>query len=494
MDYLDPKKKKQKRARIMFGYGLLGIAMAIATVLLVYVTNGYYVDSSTGEVIQNGLIYVDSKPESAKILLDGVEQGNRTDARLVVPGGMHTIQLQRDGYRPWLRTVSLEGGSLRRLNYARLIPTTLDAVSVQALPILPTMVSESIDKRWLVMGFTDNRLQMQVIDIQSSQFTPQELPLPVGLIKTTLGGTWNVLEWADDNKTFLATYTSTDGAVEYVLINRDKPAESVNVADVIGDVDYDSVSLRDRKKDLLFAYNSIGQTLSKVSVGGTNSEAIASGVIKYTSFGEDVLYVSNDAEDPEKVMVTLRLGEVEFPIRTLTKSDTYLLDMSKIGNAHVIGISSTIENRVIIYDDPIDALTNNGFSKLPVATTVLRIDNPTELSISADSSVISARGGQSVVTHEFEEDRSFSFDLTAVADPSQELRWLDGRHFTIGSAGKQYMIDYDGSNQYELVAGLTTIGSYFGKDLDVMFTFSAGSDEATPAQMVRTSLRTPADR
>src|SRR6056297_3205160 len=101
MDYLDPKKKQSKRAKLLIGYGLIGLLIAMATVVLFSITTGLDVDRSTGRLIQNGLVYVDSKPESARIILNGVEQGNQTDARLIIPEGSYDIQLVRDGYRDW---------------------------------------------------------------------------------------------------------------------------------------------------------------------------------------------------------------------------------------------------------------------------------------------------------------------------------------------------------------------------------------------------------
>jgi flagellar basal body-associated protein FliL len=88
MDYLDPLKKRRKKTKLMIMYVLIGIiAIAIATVVFVYLINGYSIDRQTGEVIQNGLVYLDSKPESAEVYLNGQKQRGRTDARLVLAGG-----------------------------------------------------------------------------------------------------------------------------------------------------------------------------------------------------------------------------------------------------------------------------------------------------------------------------------------------------------------------------------------------------------------------
>jgi len=85
MDYLDPKKKHAHKIRIFVGYGLFAVLIALATLLLVYVADGYYIDRSTGEVIQNGLVYVSSRPGGAEVYLNGEKQRGVTDERLVIP-------------------------------------------------------------------------------------------------------------------------------------------------------------------------------------------------------------------------------------------------------------------------------------------------------------------------------------------------------------------------------------------------------------------------
>lgn len=495
MDYLDPQKKKKKRVKLMVGYGLLGMVIALATLVLVYVTTGYYVDRNTGEVIQNGLIYIDSKPESAKIILNGVEQSSRTSARLVVPENRYTIQLDRSGYRPWSRTIDLEGGSVRRLNYVRLVPNDVETLPVQTLEGQPSVVSQSIDKRWLVFAYNNNPLEMKTVDLVSDSFAVQDIKFPVDLVvSNSLKGAWQIVEWADDNKVFLATYTTEEGT-EYVLINRDKPLESINLSVALEDVPFSELTLRNRKNNLLFAYNQTDKTLSKVRIDGSNLERYAEGVEAFASFGEDVLYVKNMVEDKTKSIAILKQGSDEYPLRELKRTKEYLLDLSKIGSAFVAGVTSAEEDRAFIYYDPIKSFNQDNPPKYPVLAAVLRIADPEELRISQNSSAITVRSGQQFATHEFEEDRTFVFSVGGTINSGQEFRWLDGRHFTISIDGVQYMIDYSGDNQYELVESVKGFGSFFDKNVDFLFTFSAQDKENnTPARMFRTFMRSADDR
>jgi hypothetical protein len=495
MDYLDPNKKKLNSTRLMIGYALLGIAISITTVIVVYLANGYYIDSDTGTVIQNGLIYIDSKPESAEVFLNGNKQRGSTDVRLVVPEGLYNIELKRDGYRQWSRQLQLEGGALRRLTYARMIPTVLDSEVALNLPSLPTMSSQSIDKRWLVLAFTDDPLLMRFIDLEASNLQLENLPLPLGLLNTKEAGVWRVLDWADDNRTFLAEY-KTAKTTEFVLIDRANAVNSKNLGSIFGEGTFSSVSLRNRKKDLLFVHNKATGALFRGNATTASLEPYLNNVIEYTSFGNDsVLYVTGSNVDDSHVKAVLKNGDEEYVLRDINKDDTYLLEMSKLGNSLVMGIGSAAENRVIVYNDPINALKKNDFSEIPVPTTVLRVESPQELTISADSSVILARSGNSFASHEFEADRSYKFESETVLDNPQELRWLDGQHFTVSiDGGMQVIMDFNGSNQFELVKSTTLLGGYFDRNVDLQYTFTPEAVDATPARITRTFLRTPADR
>jgi hypothetical protein len=61
------------------------------------------------------------------------------------------------------------------------------------------------------------------------------------------------------------------------------------------------------------------------------------------------------------------------------------------------------------------------------------------------------------------------------------------------------MMDFDGSNMYELVASMSLLGSVYTNDIENMFTFNpaVAATETTPAvsaSMSVTSLLAPADR
>ncbi len=505
MDYLDPLKKKQKRLRIGIGYVLLGIAITLATIVLVYITSGYYVDEETGQIIQNGLIYVDSKPESAQVTLNGEVQSDRTESRFVVPAGSYDVQLDRDGYRSWSRSLVLDGGSVRRLNYARLVPEDIETSIATSTELAAADSTQSIDKRWIVLASSDPRV-MYSVDLEANDFTTRELRLPTELIPDPADGTWEFIEWADNNRQVLAKYTAPGGTI-FAIINRDVPAESFDVAKQFPDTSFDAVRLRADKRDLVYLHDTKTGVLYRGDTddGQPSIEEVLRNVEAFESFGrEEILYIRRGGGAAELRLANENDTVILKRISDAPEDTKWLLAFSKIGPKYVAGVSHTKDTKVTIYYDPYAAERTNEFIEVPVPTATLRLENPVDLKISTDSSVITARSGTSFVSHEFEEEKSFTFDFDGKVDGKQKFNWVDGRHFTISSSGSQYIVDYDGSNQYELVSSLTALGGYFDKDLDFFFSFEspeAPEEEPTPGddpvpklQLNRSFMRTQADR
>jgi len=473
MDYLDPKKKRQHKIRLLVGYGLFSVAIGIATLLLVYMANGYDVDRSTGQVIQNGLIYLDSRPGGAEIYLNGEKQRGTTDARLVVPAGSYTVDMKRAGYRDWSRKLLLEGGSLRRLSYARLIPEELTTNAVAELRSDPLHASQSIDKQWLVMSYADSPLLLDIINTTQAATTVQPIQIPETIMANAKVGNVEVLEWADDNKTFIATYTVGEN-VEYILVNRENPALSQNLTTLFGDPEL-QIQFQDRKRDKFFAYKPSTQSLFTATINGSvGTVPYVTNVKAFKTFGNDwVLYITSSDKEG-LVDARFKRGDKDILLKQIKTADKYLLQLAKLGNAPVMGISSPVENKATVYNDPEKYLNDNHNVSIPLATTVLRVDNPIDLQISSDSSVIMAYGLNNFAIHEFDEDRSYTFRTETTVDPGQEIRWLDGQHFTFSSNGKQMMMDFDGSNMFELVSSVQNLGSFYTERLDAMYTFTPG--------------------
>ena len=139
MDFLDPVKKRAHTRRLFIGYFLVGVAILMASAILVILSYGYDLDRKTGQVIQNGLIFANAAPDAATIYLNGKENG-QTDKRLTVPAGQYDIEYRRQGYRTWKKQIQLDGSSIERLVYARLFPEKLEQAESTVFDVAPAFL------------------------------------------------------------------------------------------------------------------------------------------------------------------------------------------------------------------------------------------------------------------------------------------------------------------------------------------------------------------
>src|SRR3954463_14418751 len=122
MDFLDPRKKRAHKIRLIVGYFLIAIVIGLSTIILVYGAYGYGINTKTGQIIENGLLFVDSKPGGADIYLNGTKQSGKTAARLVLAAGDYTLSIRKSGYHSWQRSFVLDEHTISRYVYPFLFP------------------------------------------------------------------------------------------------------------------------------------------------------------------------------------------------------------------------------------------------------------------------------------------------------------------------------------------------------------------------------------
>ncbi len=489
MDYLDPAKKRSHRIRLYIGYGLLTIAIAIATVILVYIGNGFYVDRDTGVLIQNGQLFINSDPDGAKIYLNGREQRTKTGGRFVVPSGTYTVTIKREGYRDWTaKDVVLDGGVVERLDYARLIPSTLTPAPQQTFATSPYAVTESINRRYLALFFAATPDSFSVMDLTKPEAVPKVITLPKALyIDPAKIGQLTPTEWAGDDKHFLVKNVFNGELQEYFIVSRETPDDAVNLTRDLRLAGFD-FSLRDRAFDQYYAFNAATKVLDGIDLGEKSLKPVLTDVVDYKAYGDDsLLYVTSTGASEGKMQVRFYTGGKSYLMREVAVSPTYLLSIGRLGSTPVMAIGVPAENKVTILRDPLTYLRANTKQTIPLATTVLQLANPSEVSFSTDQTTVMARSGQNFATHNFDSDRTAKFTLQQPISAAIKVQWIDGKHISAVSGGEAYMFDFNGENVQKLVPSIEGLGSYFDNSYRSLFTFTAGAN-GKPFNVNRSSL------
>lgn len=485
MDFLDPKKRRARNIRLMVGYVLMACALFLASVLLLFIAFGYGINGSTGEVTQNGLVFVDAHPEQARIAINGQDKGT-TDGRFVLEAGTYTLELTRDKYRSWKRSFVLEGGKIVRLVYPFLFPVDLQSRDLLTYTATPDMVTSSPDRRWIVSHTPDALASMQLTDTSTKELRTTTVALPTGLFKGRSGTqTFTYVEWSTDNKHILVKYTFDDG-YDYLIIDRDKPEQSISVSQTFGR-SFTKVTFRDKKPDLLYLYSADGVLISGHTTDKT-TQPVASGVIDFWPYKQDnVLYATNTDAPADKSLIKLKDGTAVYTVREVARADKFMLNMAEFDSDTYVVAGSAADGKVYVYKNPVATLKSTDNKPL-IPMLLMRLDNPQYVSFSANARFIAVQSGATFDVYDLETDNQYKYDTEYKLNPDQEAKWMDGHRLMLVSEDKMRVFDFDGINKQTLVDTKAAFVPLFDRDYNQLFTVSPTVAEKTKTGLVRTDL------
>ncbi|HVC36548.1 MAG TPA: PEGA domain-containing protein [Candidatus Dormibacteraeota bacterium] len=491
MDYLDPQKQLQHRIILFVGYGLMAIAISVATVVLLYLAYGFGIGKN-GTVIQNGLIFVSSTPTPAQIYLNGQLSQSKTDARLVVPAGVYQLQLRRNGYRPWQRAVTLDGGSVQHFDYPFLIPLSLVTQKIEAYATPASFVTQSPDLRWLLVAPSSDGITFDEYDLKSTNPKLAPINIPTTLLtKASTSQSWQVIEWSDDNQHLLLAH-HYDAKTEFIVLDLKNPDQSVNLNKLFG-FEPTAVSLVNKKYDSYYLYNAATQSLETASLQSPAPVAYLEHVLAYKSYGNNTLiYISNDSVISGKVDIKMAVGSNNYLLRSLTAASNYLVNLTQYNGVLYVVAGSPTANKVYIYKDPIGQLTAQP-SQLPQPLRTLQMPADSYLSFSPNARFILTENGSRVAIYDIETSKSYYASLSLPIDsPATNVGWMDGYHLNYVSQGKLVILDYDNTNQQILEDTSPAYSAFFSPDYKYVYSMAPQTGQPS-FSLNQTALRIPAD-
>ena len=472
MDFLDPQKRARHTIIILTGYVLIGVAIIIATIVLLYQAYGFGLNRN-GSVIQNGLLFFSSQPAPADIYINGKLSKSKTNTRLVLPSGIYNIKLDKAGYRPWERTIELDGGRVAHYDYPLLFPKKLVTSKLHGYDAAPSLATQSLDRRWAVVSQAASMTNFDVYDLSNPAKEPTVITLPSDLLtKATTTESWQLSEWADDNQHVVFQH-SYDGKIEYILLNRTAPAESLNLNKTLA-VTPTKLTLNDKKYDQYYLHNSDG-TLQTVSLKAPTAVALLNHVMAYQTYGNNsVLYATDEGAAAGKVAVKFLDNGQTNVVRSLPAGTTYILNLTKYSGTFYFAIGAASENKVYVYKDPIGQI-NAGVVRVPVPAQVLHVDSPNYLGFSSNAQFIVAENGQQFGVYDIENKHGYNYKTSQALDaPQAHASWMDGNRLNYVSGGKLLVFDYDYTNSQTLMAANPVYLPFFAPDYQHLYSLAPG--------------------
>jgi hypothetical protein len=483
MDFLDPEKQKKHAIRIAIGYALIGLTLLLATVILLYRAYGFGIDKE-GRVIQNGLVFVSSRPTGGDLYVNSKKHKDQTNTRMSLPSGQYVMEVKRNGYHSWKRVMTVEGGSVSRFDYPFLFPVSLSSTVTKQYDAAPGLATESPDRRWLLVGVADQN-SFDLFDLDARQPTAKTVAMPTEILaagSNTKG--WELVEWSANNRHAVlkrAYERSGQTAVEYVLFDRQDPALSQNLSVLLGFTPT-TLELRGGAYDQYYLHDQNNGELFTATIKKPTPQPLISNVAAFTAERDMVLYVTTTDAPTGKALVRMQKNdEVPVTLRQVPANTPYLLDMATYDGAPHVAIGAQVENRVHVYRDPMRALNDDPTVPL-VPLQILKVAAPSHVSFSANKRFVVAESGDRFAVYDAETDRGYAYQINMPLDmPQLHATWMDGFRLSYTSGGKLIVFDYDGTNMQTLTPVNPAFVPFFDRDYRSLYSISpTNALSATP--------------
>jgi hypothetical protein len=488
MEYLDPKQKRAHEIKLYVGYALMAVLIIIATIIMAFLSFGFNYDRNSGSVVQNGLMFVDSQPESSKVFINDVDKG-QTDVRLVVPSGKYKIRLEREGYRQWSNEVDIDGGDIARIVYPFLFPSELRTEEASALSSKPVFSSQSPDRNWLIIKYADKLNEFVEFNTAEEVITSKVLSINPSIINQTgKNHIFKEIEWSSDNRHSLIRH-DFDGGFEFFILDRQDVAKSFNLTAKYNNIVAKQIRLRDKKFDKYYILNNINELYSS-EFKKEDLTKVADTVLDFHPHGADiVMYISSIPNVKDKVMVKVAEKEKQYNMRELPTDKKYLLDLAEFdGNWYVV-LGASSEKKVYVYIDPFKDL-KDGDENLPRPQSLLTLDQPIEyLAFSANARFISVQSGSNFSIYDAENVKFYKYNIGLDLPSDYKAKWMDGHRFNIVNKEKVHVFDFDGTNKQELMASYAGVLPFFDRDYNDVFTLSSSLQNKDNSSLFLTPLK-----
>ena len=447
MDFLDPEKIKHHKAILFTGYFFIAILVGLISLMMYYLVYDGYSFNGDGKLIRNGLVFISSQPHPADLYLNGVKNSAQTNKHIFIPEGIYNVTLKRDGYRDWNRSIEVDGGQIAHFDYPLLIPVNLNSTKVDSLTSEPTLFSESIDSKTLLIGSGSNLDQFSTYDISSTS-TPllNKFNIPSNILSKGVTSSYSVVSWSKDNSHVLLSRSYLNKN-EFIVLDINNPNASFNLSSYLNGFKFDQISLKNGQYNQFYLFDSNSQNLYSLNYDSNNINQPSleiSNVLAFTDYtGAGVLYVAKDKNDSSLVDFNIRFEGSDYIVRKLRVGSNYLLADAIYAETPYIVIGEGNSNKVFVYKDPI-AQVRSGNGNDPIPAQVLSVKNPNYVSFSKDFEYVMAENGSQFGVYDILNDHGYNYTSNYPIDGSQgHAEWADKNHISYVSSGKVLIFDYD---------------------------------------------------
>ena len=433
------QSKRRQSLRILISEIVMVLAVVVTVIILAFIVSGYWVNSDF-KIERQGLLQVASIPTGADVKIDGSSSWlQRTNTSKVLKSGTHEVELTKEGYDSWHKTVSIAEGLLYRLNYPRLF---LKDRSIETVANLKEAALATVSPNRELMLVTNSTTEWELIELNNDNITPKPLDIsnyftsvslapgaPVGLFTgTIINASW------DKDCNHILFEVDNGAKIEWVLLDIKNISNSLNLTNSFG-FSFDSIKIIDNSANRLLTLQ--GGNLRQIDVPGRSiSSVIAGGVTSFDYYNNDII-VAKTVEDA-------------FTVEAFKLGDDKVTTLETTTSPAQVAISRFYDDKcfTILIDDTVSVYKANEFEEV-VSQKLSFV--PARLKIGHNGSFVLLWSEHNLATLDME-----SLLLTEWQLENANFGWLDGHIIYTVAGGELIICDYDGLNRRILASNVSS--------------------------------------
>jgi len=466
MDFLDPSNKRSYNIRLFIGFFLSAVIIILGTLILSLITAGYTINTKTGQIVQNGLMFINSTPASASIYINS-KYTTKTNARFELRSGNYGISLYAPGYDTWTTNVALLGGNVVELNYPLLVPTKPLVSSIAKYTSQPQVFTQTPNQHWLLVTSATTANSFDVYDTTNIKTPVTTVTIPTSVLVSTAGAnTFSVVQWASDNQDILLE-DQYNGTINYIVFNYLVPANSYNLNQTFT-TSFTSAELLNSQFNTPLLLDASTGNLYVGNEADKTTTLILSKVINYAYYGTNkFLYATADGTSTSQTSIKFSNLTKSYLVKNVPQANIYMLHISSYGGHYYYLVGGGG-----IYDYIYRDLANqkSADNKIPTPFTLM-VNNiqPLTVSNSTGQRYISLQAGSNFSVYDIETQDHYRYQLTSSLESPNPASWMDDNRLISFSSGKMIVFDFDGTNIFNIASANNLFNGIFSPNANATY-------------------------
>ncbi len=397
---------------------LLSAVLVIGgTLAAIQFAKGYRPDLKSGSVgiKGTGLLVANSFPSGSQVFING-KLTTATDTTLNLPQGEYQIEIKRDGYTPWKKSLILKEELVAQTNATLFpsVPNLKPLTFTGALNPIPSPDGTKI-AYFVTSASTSTKNGLWLVDLSDHTFSLDKEPRQITRILEPKFNTASIT-WSPDSREILLSLTSANYLLDSNRFNDAASLQDVTARLPIIFSEWEETLYRKELERLLTLPNELQQIATS---SATN--------LYFSPDEQKLLYTATKAVTiPGDLIPSLPAESTQAEERVLEPGATYVYDLKEDKNFRVLDpspaeLGKTITEKIKLVDQPV---------KVPLFANEASPSSHLKLQQSLTPATIAAFNAQ--------------YSPLSV----QNIHWFPtSSHLILAEIGRITIMEYDGTNK-----------------------------------------------